>query len=417
MASGPRQLLERLFRHSVGAVQPPGCLAGHWPSPPVRRLVLLAVGKCGEAMAGAAYEHYGGRIEGLVVAPDRYLAGIALPRCLRVMKSRHPIPDNRSVAAAEAALDLARSLGPDDLLLVLLSGGGSAAMCKPAPGVTLAAKQSLQERLLESGASIAEINCVRKQLSAIKGGRLAAACRAPVVTLAISDVSGDVPALIASGPTVADRSTPRQALQVLDRYDIEPPEAVRSLLSDPDAEAPVHADRAADRYTVVAGGDAMLRAAERELRRLGYHVTNLGATVEGAAADVAQAHAQAARQLAHDGGRHCILSGGECTVTIRGSAGTGGRNTEYLLALAVALDGLPGTWAIAADSDGIDGNGDHAGAILGPDSLARARRLGLNASTCLQAHDSGSFFAATGDLLVTGPTRTNVSDFRALLLE
>lgn len=417
MLNSPAQSLERLFLSAVAAVSPSASLAGHWPAPPAGRLAVLAIGKCAAAMAGAATAHYGRRTAGLVLVPDGHLPDASPGRALVVMHSSHPVPDQRSVAAADAALALAASLGPDDLLLVLLSGGGSSVACKPRTGISLAEKQALSRQLHLSGASIAEINCVRRQLSAFKGGRLSAASRAPVVTLAISDVPGDDPALIASGPTVFRPESPRRALEILERYGIEPGSAVRALWQRPSRQPRKPRNSRAERFVVVASGQTMLQAAERELARHDYHVINLGDGIGGEARELAKAHARLALASARKGRKCAILSGGESTVTIRGDAGLGGRNTEYLLALAIELDSRPGTWAMAGDSDGLDGRGQHAGAIIGPDSLERARRLGFDARRYLEAHDSGSFFAATGDLVVTGPTLTNVSDFRAILLE
>ncbi len=366
-------------------------------------------------MAAAAAGRYGAVARGLVLVPDGHLRDESPPPGFGVLFGGHPVPDERSVHAADAALALAASLEPDDLLLVLLSGGGSAVMCKPRGGLSLAQKQELNRQLHNSGASIGEINRVRRQLSAIKGGRLSAACAAPVVTLAISDVPGNDPGTIASGPTVPDRGTAGEALDVLERYRIDIPQEVRDLLNDSDREG--HALRSGyrDNFTVVATGSTMLEAAGRELEAEGYRVIDLGDAVEGDAREIARAYAQLAREQCGKG-RTCILSGGESAVTIRSEPGLGGRNTEYLLALAIELDGLPGAWAIAGDSDGIDGKGGHAGAVIGPDTLRRAGQAGLDAQAFLEAHDSATFFRELGDLVVTGPTQTNVNDFRAVLI-
>jgi len=300
--------LENLFRSALEPALPRHCLAGHWPAAPSGELAVLALGKAGAAMAKAAASHYRKPLRGLVLVPDGHADGIDLPPGLRVMESRHPVPDERSVASADAALALAASLTPDDLLLALVSGGGSSVLCKPAPGVSLAEKQALNERLQASGAPIAEINRARQRLSAVKGGKLAAASAAPVVTLVISDVPGDDPALVASGPTV-----------------------------------PASGAAAGGSWAkVVANGEAMLRAARSYLESMGYEVLDLGDQVEGEARSVARYHARMAARMARGGRKCALLSGGETAVTL-GSAnvGSGGRNTEYLLALAIELEGHP----------------------------------------------------------------------------
>jgi glycerate-2-kinase len=341
------------------------------------------------------------------------MAGLPGFRCL---PASHPVPDARSVAAARAALKLATGLAGNDLLLVLLSGGGSSLMCLPVAGVTLADKQSLSRQLLASGATIQEINCVRKHLSAVKGGRLARASAAPVVTLAISDVPGDDPGTIASGPTVPDDSTLADARNVLDRYRIEASAAIRAALADPDFEKPREASTDLHRFRIVAGGMTALRAAARCCLDHGIEPMVLGDRLQGEASALACSHAEQALQLAKSGRTACLLSGGETSVTLGPESGKGGRNSEYALALAIALDGHPAIWALAADTDGIDGRGGHSGARVDPHTLARARRAGLQAGDCLRRHDSAGFFEEVDGLLVEGATGTNVNDFRAILI-
>jgi hydroxypyruvate reductase len=358
-------------------------------------------------MAEVLERHRNGLAGGLVVT--RYGHGVPT-RAIEVIEAAHPVPDGAGAEAARRVLALVADLGPDDLVLCLLSGGGSALLACPADGITLEDKQATTGALLASGATIAELNCVRKHLSAIKGGRLAiAAAPARVVTLMISDVPGDDPAVIASGPTVADPTTLADARAVIERYGISAPAAVSEHLNG-DA-------RLARAEAVIAGAakDA-LGAAARACETLGYRAIVLGDDIEGEAREVARAHADLAHQHAAEGGRMAILSGGEVTVTVRGK-GRGGPNTEYALALALALEGAPGITALACDTDGIDGSGDNAGAAIAPDTLARASALGLDPRAYLEDNDSYGFFAGLGDLFVTGPTHTNVSDFRAIVID
>jgi glycerate 2-kinase len=316
--------------------------------------------------------------------PDGHAEGVDLPPDIVVMESRHPVPDERSVASADAALALVEQLRPRDLLLALVSGGGSSVLCKPAAGVTLADKQVLNERLQATGASIRSINRARQRVSAVKGGRLAKTSAAPVVTLVISDVPGNDPRLVASGPTVPASGTGTPG----------------------------------SRTWVVATGETMLQAARARLESLGYAVLDLGDRVEGEARTVAAYHAKIARRMAEGGRKSALLSGGETAVTLTGTdAGDGGRNTEYALALAIGLNGLANVWAIACDSDGMDGTGGQAGAVIGPDTLVRASGSGLDAAHYLETHDSAGYFKPLGDLVTTGPTYTNVNDFRAMLVE
>jgi hydroxypyruvate reductase len=410
-----KPFLRSLFDVAVAAVLPRRVLPPHLPEPPKGRTVVLAVGKAATAMADVAATHWQGTLTGLAVT--RY--GHALPQFARqkrieLIESGHPVPDENSVAAARRALELARGLGEDDLALVLISGGGSALMCLPIPGLSLGDKQRLTSDLLLAGASIRELNTLRKALSQIKGGRLAqAAAPARVETLIISDVVGDDPAMIASGPTVPRRETFAEVQAILRRYRIDLPAGV---LNSIEKESPPAALRDDNRCRIVAASADALAAAARAARDAGFEVRLLGDAIEGDAREAAAMHAAIAREVAQGGKPTVILSGGEVTVTVRDRNGIGGPNTEFLLALAIELDGAAGIHAIACDTDGCDGVGTHAGALLGPATLQRARALGFDAVRALNASDSGRFFEALGDLVVTGPTQTNVSDFRAILV-
>jgi hydroxypyruvate reductase len=373
-------------------------------------------------MAQAVEAHWpdSAQLSGLVIT--RYGHGVgALPR-IAVVEASHPVPDAAGEQAAARILRLVQGLTSDDLVLCLISGGGSSLLALPAPGLTLADKQAVNRALLRSGASIHEMNCVRKHLSAIKGGRLAAAVApASIVTLVISDVPGDDPSVIASGPTVPDATTLADARAVLARYGITPPAAVQAHLLNPAAETPKPGDRRF-RHTethVIASPQASLEAAAAVAQSAGILPVILGDAIEGEAAEVARVMAGIAKHCALYGQPApppCVLiSGGETTVTVRGQ-GRGGRNAEFLLGLAIALDSHPGISAIACDTDGIDGTEDNAGALISPDTLARARALGLHARDRLADNDGYSVFAALGDLVVTGPTLTNVNDFRAILI-
>jgi hydroxypyruvate reductase len=361
-------------------------------------------------MAKAVEDRWARPLSGIAVT--RYGHGVPCRR-IEVVEAGHPVPDDAGLAAARRILAGAGALGPDDLFLALVSGGGSALLALPAPGVSLADKQALTRKLLASGATIGEINCLRKHLSAVKGGRLAAAAApAKVVTLVISDVPGDDPATIASGPTVPDPTTLAQARAILAKYRLEPPAAIERVLADSANESPKLAAGPIDVRIVARARDSLAAAAE-VARAAGYPPVVLGGDLEGEARVVAAEHAA----LAARPGPVALISGGETTVTLGAGGGRGGRNSEYLLALTVALGGRPGVHAIACDTDGIDGSEDNAGAVMGPDTLARATVAGLDAAGCLARHDSYGFFAALGDLVVTGPTRTNVNDFRAVLVE
>ncbi|HEX9768158.1 MAG TPA: glycerate kinase [Kiloniellales bacterium] len=421
MSQAPRELLRSLFDAAVEAAQPAVCLPPHLPEPPAHgRTLVVGAGKASAAMARAVEDHWPGPLSGLVIT--RY--GHAVPcHRIEVVEAAHPVPDEAGRTGAARILDLVRGLTADDLVLCLISGGGSALLSLPAPGVSLADKQAVNRALLKSGATIAEMNCLRKHLSAIKGGRLAAAAApARVVSLLISDVPGDDPSSIASGPTVPDPTTFADALAIIAKYAIAAPASVMARLRTADDETPKPGDpRLATAETViVASPQASLEAAARVAAEAGVAAHILSDRIEGEARDVALVHAAIARQVAS---RHqpfrppaVLLSGGETTVTVRGQ-GRGGRNAEFLLALALALGGAAGIHAIACDTDGIDGTEDNAGALAGPDSLARAAALGLSARASLADNDGYGLFEALGDLVVTGPTLTNVNDFRAILIE
>ena len=414
MPTDPRQTLATLFDAALAAASPRQVLPRHLPTPPRGRTALLGYGKAAAEMARVFEAHWPAACEGFAVTRYGHAAAC---RTIEIVEAGHPVPDAAAVAAADRALALAAGLGADDLLLCLASGGGSALLAKPAPGIGLKQKQALTRSLLACGASIGEINCVRKHLSAIKGGRLAAAAApASVVTLAISDVPGDDPATIASGPTVADPTGGEDARAILARYGIATGAAVDAVLAGPAGETP---DALANtRFEIVARARDALDAAARAAERAGIAARILGDDLAGEARELGAAHAALALETARtETGPVVLLSGGETEVTLpRPGFGRGGRNTEYLLALAAALDGAAGIWAIACDTDGIDGTEDSAGAFLVPDSLARAAAAGLDARAALAAHDSYGFFSALGDLVVTGPTRTNVNDFRAILI-
>jgi glycerate 2-kinase len=428
MTTAARALLERLYAVAVDAAHPRSCLPPHLPDPPPPpgRLIILGAGKAAGSMAEVAERHY---LEDRGVHSDR-LAGIAVARhgygrpthVLRMVEAGHPVPDQAGLEAAEDVLRMAADAGADDLVLVLLSGGASANWIAPAAGLSLAEKQAVTRALLRSGATIGEINTVRKHLSRIKGGRLAARARpARLLTLAISDVPGDEPAVIGSGPTVPDPSTLADAAAIAARYRLELPDAVRRVLADPASETPKPGDRvfAGVEFRLVARPSDAFRAAQAAARTAGFGCILLGDDLEGEAREVAAAHAAVARELVAAGRRALVLSGGELTVTIAGN-GRGGPNQEYALALALALDGLPGITALAADTDGTDGGGgsagDPAGALVDGTTAGRARGLGLDPAAFLADNDSTGFFARLGDLLTPGPTYTNVNDFRAILV-
>ena len=416
----PRVLLRRMFDAAIDAAQPARCLPPHLPPPPRGRTVVVGAGKASAAMARAFEAHWPGEVSGVVVT--RY--GYAVPcERIEIVEAAHPVPDAAGMSAARRILDLVRGLTADDLVVALISGGGSALLVQPAPGLTLDDKQAVNRALLKSGATIGEMNCVRRHLSAIKGGRLAAACHpAAVVTLLMSDVPGDDPIDIASGPTVADPTSCADALDIVRRYAIDVPAPVRRVLESRAGESVKPGDprlaRAATR--MIAAPQASLEAAAAVARAAGVTPMILGDAIEGEAREVGTVMAGIAHQVAQHGQPlppPCVLlSGGETTVTVRGG-GRGGRNVEFLLALALALDGRPDVHALAGDTDGVDGQDEIAGAIVTPDTLARAWALGLRPRDRLADNDGHGFFGALGDAVVTGPTLTNVNDFRAILVD
>jgi hydroxypyruvate reductase len=419
MFNDPKVMLREMFDAAVNAAEASKCVPVHLPVPPKGRTVVVGAGKAAAAMARAVEEHWQGALGGLVVTRYGYRVEC---RHIEVLEAAHPVPDAAGEQAARRILAAVQNLTPDDLVLCLMSGGASALLSLPAPGLTLEDKQAANRALLRSGATIAEMNCVRKHLSAIKGGRLAAACApAAVVTLMISDVPGDDPSIVGSGPTVADPTTFADASAILEKYHITGMPRVLEHLRTAKEETPKPGDRrlAGTKLMTIATPQMSLEAAAAIARRHAVMPVILGDGIEGEARDVALVHAGIARQVAKHGQPArppCVLlSGGETTVTVRGS-GRGGRNAEFLLALAIALDGHPGIYAMAGDTDGIDGTEDNAGAVIAPDTLARAAALGLNARAQLANNDGYGFFSRLGDLVVTGPTLTNVNDFRAVLI-
>jgi hydroxypyruvate reductase len=426
MAS-PRAFLDRLFRTAVAAAHPAACLPPLLPQPPKGRLIVLAAGKAAGSMVEVAEGFYLDRLK----LPGERLCGVAVARhgygrplrIVRMIEAGHPVPDAAGLEAADAALKLADGATADDLVLVLMSGGASANWIAPANGILFSDKQAVTRALLRSGANIGEINIVRKHLSRIKGGRLARhAYPAKLVTLAISDVPHDDPSAIGSGPTVPDPSTLADARAIAAKYRLELPRSVTEALNNPDNESPKPGDPvfAGGQFALAARPADSLRAAQAVVADAGYECVVLGDSVEGEARVVAQAHAKLARDLRAQGNRAVILSGGELTVTIRGK-GRGGPNQEYALALAIALDGMPAVAALAGDTDGTDGGGgaatDPAGAVLDSNTVARAKALGLDPAAFLTDNNSTGFFEALADLVVPGPTFTNVNDFRAIVVD
>ncbi len=421
MAEEQRVLLRALFDDAVAAADPAHCLPPYLPARPKGRLVVVGAGKAAASMALATEAFYGDSCEGLVVT--RYGHGLKDGESLRgiaVVEAGHPVPDDTGLEAAWRIKSLSAGLRQDDLLLCLLSGGASSLLVLPAPGITLPEKQAITRALLNSGAKISEINCVRRHLSGIKGGRLAeAAYPTPTFTCAISDVPGDRPGDIGSGPTVGDPTTSLDARLILERYAIPVSSAVTVHLKSGEGESPKPADLKLSRsaFRVIASADISLQAAAKRASAAGYRTVVLGGAIEGEAQVVAEAHARIASEAIGKGRRVALLSGGETTVEVRSPAGQGGRNTEYLLALAWYLRGKQGVSAIACDTDGIDGTGPFAGAIIDSDSVARGKAQGLDASWFLSAHNAGRFFELLGDTVETGPTRTNVNDFRVILID
>lgn len=415
-----RQFLGALFSSAVDAVSAEKCLPAFLPKPPPHgRTLVIGAGKGAAAMAKVVEDHWQGAIEGLVVT--RYGHGADCTQ-IEVIEAAHPVPDEAGRQAAKRIMQMVQGLTEHDLVLCLISGGGSALLALPAEGISLEQKQVINKALLKSGAAISEMNCVRKHLSAIKGGRLALACApARLVTLLISDVPGDDPDVIASGPTLPDASSCADALAVLKKYSIEVPGNIQHHLESGLGETPKPGDVRFARNThhIIATAQDALEAAAATARAAGISPYILSDGIEGEARDVALVHAAIARQVAKHGQpfrKPCVLiSGGETTVTVRGK-GRGGRNAEFLLSLAVALEATPDIHAIACDTDGIDGSEENAGALYSPDSTERASALGLSAKKMLENNDGYGFFYALDDLVVSGPTRTNVNDFRAILI-
>jgi hydroxypyruvate reductase len=420
MSIDPRQFLNDLYAAAVEAVSPQKCMPAYLPKQPAKgRTLVIGAGKGAAAMAKVVEDNWPGKVEGLVVT--RYGHGADCKQ-IEVVEAAHPVPDEAGRAAAGRMLEMVKGLTEDDLVLCLITGGGSALLSLPGEGITLEQKQALNKALLRSGATISEMNCVRKHLSAIKGGRLALACApARVVTLLISDVPGDDPGVIASGPTLPDPTTCEQSLAILKKYNIEIPDNVRKHLESGAGETPKPGDPrfARNEHHVMATAQHALEAAAAKARAAGITPYILSNDLEGESRDVGMVHAALAKQVAAYGqpfAKPCvILSGGETTVTVRGK-GRGGRNAEFLLSLAVTLNGQQGIHALACDTDGIDGSEDNAGAIYQPESMKRAADKGLNAKAMLENNDGYGFFSALGDLIVSGPTRTNVNDFRAILI-
>ena len=420
-----RAALRAIFDAAVAAADPLKMLAAHLPAKPIGRCIVVGAGKSAAVMAAALEAAWPDvALSGAVVT--RYGHAVATQR-IEVIEASHPVPDANSERGARRLLELVQGLGPDDLVLALISGGGSALLALPAPGLTLADKQAVNRALLASGATITEMNAVRKHLSAIKGGRLAA-CAAParVVTLAISDVPGDDPAVIASGPTVADATSFADARAVVARFALRLPPQVTARLARDDDETPKPGSLARTAFRLIATPAMALRRAAETARGLGLTPLILGDALEGESRELGTVMAGIARSVRDHAqplpAPAVLLSGGETTVTLATGpegahqAGRGGRNTEFLLGLAIGLAGAPGIWAAAGDTDGIDGTEDAAGAIVTPDTLARAAAAGLSARGHLAAHDSYSLFAALDDLIRTGPTLTNVNDIRAILI-
>jgi hydroxypyruvate reductase len=414
-----RELLRSMFHAAIEAAQPAVCVAANLPTPPKGRMVVVGAGKASAAMARAVEDVWDGPLSGVVVT--RY--GYAAPcKHIEIIEAAHPVPDAASLAAAERILATVSNLTAEDIVLCLISGGGSALLSLPLGGIDLADKQFVNRELLKSGASISEMNCVRRHLSAIKGGRLAAACHpAKVVTLLISDVPGDNPCDIASGPTIGDPTTCADALAIVRRYGIVLPANVRAVLESGGGESikPQDTRLLNNETRIIAAPQASLEAAASVARNAGIATLILSDCIEGEAKEVGKVMAAIARQVAmrkQPFQTPCVLiSGGESTVTVQGS-GCGGRNVEFLLSLGIALDGLPGVHALAGDTDGVDGQEEIAGAYLAPDSLQRAWAKGIRPKDSLDNNDGHGFFGALGDSIVTGPTLTNVNDFRAILI-
>ncbi|WP_373086532.1 glycerate kinase [Sneathiella sp.] len=423
MDQDPQDFLKQLFDEAVAAADPLVTLSAHLPPPPPGRTIVIGAGKAAASMAKAVEDNWQGALMGLVIT--RYGHGLPLDH-IKVVEAGHPVPDAEGAQAANDILALLEPLTEDDLVLCLISGGGSSLLAKPGGDITLEEKKAVTRALLASGANITEMNTVRKHLSAIKGGRLAMAAHpAKIVTLMISDVPGDDPAVIASGPTVPDGTNSADARAILQKYQIDIPASVEAFLKSDASETPGpdHPAFARAETVMIATPQMSLQAAAAHAMTQGITPLVLGDSIEGEARDVAGVLAAIARQVKYfdqPGAKPCVLiSGGETTVTVKDSEGTpgrGGRNCEFLLSLAVLLDGMETVFALACDTDGIDGTEDNAGAVITPDSLTRATKQGLDARQYLARHDSYSLFEGVSDLIKTGPTRTNVNDFRAILI-
>jgi glycerate 2-kinase len=428
----PRQFLEHLYEAAVRRALPLHNTAAHLPPPPKGRTIVIGAGKAGGSMAQAveALWPQDAPLEGLVVTRYHHIPPRpeGLKKRIEIVEAAHPVPDTAGLQAAQRILAMVQGLTKEDLVLCLISGGGSALLTLPAEGLTLEEKQRINKDLLNSGANIGEMNCVRKHLSRIKGGRLAAACApARVVTLTISDVPGDDPSVIASGPTVPDVTSCADAIAILQRYNISIPGGIMSLLEQGALETPKPGDAAFEGQPVhmIATPQQSLEAAAAAAEAAGLQAYILSDEMEGESREVGKVHAAMARAVAKGAGawkKPCvILSGGETTVTVRKQPegtprGRGGRAGEFCMGLAQALQGQPGVWAIAADTDGIDGMEENAGAFVAPDTLARAAAKGMKVDRYLDRNDAYGYFEAVGDLVVPGPTHTNVNDFRAMLI-
>ena len=418
-AARQRDRLRGLFDTAVAAVSANVAMPRKLATARDGRTAIIAIGKAAAPMMRAAIDQAGEPAAALLVTRHGHLGGIPFPAMVEIIEAGHPVPDANSLIAADRALAIAHGLRAQDRLILLLSGGGSALTAAPVAGVAPEDKQAVTRALLRSGATIGEINCVRKHLSRIKGGRLAlAAGPARTTTYIISDVPGDDPAFVASGPTIADDSSLADARAIVAGYALPLPPAVATALGDPANESPP-ADAlglaGCETLVIARARDALAAAAEAAAAE-GWLVTNLGDRLQAEARHLGASHAALARRLATDGAPRAIISGGETTVTVVNPAGRGGRNLEYLLGLAIALDGDPRISALACDTDGIDGTEDAAGAMIFPDTLTRAAAAGLDPAALLAANDAYRFFAALGDLVVTGPTLTNVNDFRVILI-
>jgi len=411
--------LRDLFNKAVASADPGEIISPFLPAPPKGRTIVLGAGKASAAMAAAVEKEWNGPLEGLVVT--RYDHAVPCDH-IEIVEAAHPVPDQAGLDVSERIYEHAASAGPEDLVLCLISGGGSSLLTRPASSISFKEKREINQFLLRCGANIAEMNCVRKHLSGIKGGRLAlAAAPAKVVTLLISDVPGDDPSVIASGPTVPDTTTREEALEILRRYGATLPASVQQWLSSEQAETPSHDHPVFEGLDVrmIATPQQALKAAADEASKRDIDVHILGDAIEGEAREVAVDQASFTQKIRNSSELYekdfILLSGGETTVTLKGR-GRGGRNVEFLLALAIALDGACDVWALAADTDGVDGIEEIAGAIISPNTLARAQAMGLNPQAMLDDNDAHSFFEALGDQIITGPTLTNVNDFRAIYI-